>query len=323
MEIIALPLLVFSAVAAIALALLNVAFPPIIPYRSRLNPYDRDVTSVSAVAVTPESILRTRDYSGVKALQAYLSTSSYADKVALDLAEANIPLRVGEFLLLRALVAVAFTLPVPIGGLPPFVAIPLMFFGWLLPGVYVARRQSQRLAKFNDTLVDALTMMANALKSGSSFLQALDLVAQELTPPLSEEFGRVVAEVSIGTPVEEALQSLSRRVKSYDLYLTVTAMLVQRETGGNLAEVLESISYTIRERVRLLRQVDVLTAQERMSSYVVGALPVAALAGFSLITPGYINPFLQSIIGQVMLGMAFVLEVIGFFVMARVAKIEV
>src|SRR5205823_3967147 len=111
------------------------------------------------------------------------------------------------------------------------------------------------------------------------------LVAQELTPPLTVEFTRTIAEINVGTTVEEALLNLTRRVKSYDLYLTVTAVLVQRETGGNLAEVLDNIAYTIRERIRLLRQVQVLTAQERMGSYVVGALPVGALIGFSFLSP--------------------------------------
>jgi len=193
----------------------------------------------------------------------------------------------------------------------------------MAPRFYVSQRQSQRLQKFNDSLVDALTMMSNALKSGSSFLQSLDLVSRELAPPLSEEFARVVAEVSIGTPVEEALLNLSRRVKSYDLYLTVTAMLVQRETGGNLAEVLENISYTIRERVRLLRQVQVLTAQERMGSYVVGALPVGALIGFSVLSPGYTDIFFKSTVGYAMLGATVALQVIGFMIMKAVAKIDV
>jgi tight adherence protein B len=194
--------------------------------------------------------------------------------------------------------------------------LPVGLFGFFLRRFWVSRRKQQRLAKFNETRVDAL-------KSGSSFLQALDLVSRELIPPWSEEFARVVAEIGIGTPVDDGLLARSRRVPSYDLYLTVTATLVQRQTGGNLAEVLQSISHTIRERFRLLRQVQVLMAQERISAIVVAALPVVGLIGISLISPSYMKPKFEIFTGHVMFGAAFAFEVVGFVAMGQVAKIDV
>ncbi len=275
------------------------------------------------VRTSTTTILRQKELSRFSFVQSVLSGSTQAESIAIELAEANIPLRVGEYLILRALCAAVLLIPIPVIGLPLPLAVPMGLFGFFLPKFYVSRRKNQRLDKFNESLVDALIMMANALKSGSSFLQALDLVSRELTPPLSEEFARVVQEIGIGTPVDDALVSLGTRVPSYDLYLTVTAMLVQRQTGGNLAEVLSSISHTIRERFRLLRQVQVLTAQERMSAIVVAALPIVGLIGFSVLSPSYTKPLFETTTGHIMLAGALGLEIVGFFVMGQVSKIDV
>ena len=143
---------------------------------------------------------------------------------------------------------------------------------------------------FNKQLPDTITLIANALRAGSSFLQAIELVVRESRPPISTEFGRVIREVNLGLPFDQALENMVRRVRSDDLELMATAISIQHQVGGNLAEILDSIAYTIRERVRIKGEIRTLTAQQRLSGYVVGFLPIG-LAGFLFIAaPGFMAP---------------------------------
>ena len=156
------------------------------------------------------------------------------------------------------------------------------FIGFMLPRFWLGRRKSGRLNAFNKQLPDTITLIANALRAGSSFLQAIELVVRESRPPISTEFGRVIREVNLGLPFDQALENMVRRVRSDDLELMATAITIQHQVGGNLAEILDSIAYTIRERVRIKGEIRTLTAQQRLSGYVVGFLPIG-LAGFLFI----------------------------------------
>ncbi len=318
-----LPIVAFLAAVGLVLAVYNMFGAERNTLQERLSGYGQETGIPVGASSNAGTILKQRELSGIPVVQSILSGSSYAEKWAVDLIAAGIPLRVGEYLLMRWLVAIGAGAIVVLAGLTWLVAIPVAILGFYVPKMYVVWRQQQRVNKFNDQLVDALTMMANALRSGSSFLQAIDLVARELPAPVSEEFGQVVAEVSVGAGLDEALGNLTKRIKSYDLYLVVTAMIIQRQTGGNLSEVLENIAYTIRERLRLLRQVQVLTAQQRLSAIIVGLLPLFLLLALSLITPSYHRPFLEATLGRIMLGVAFLFQVLGFVVMNRLAKIDV
>ena len=168
--------------------------------------------------------------------------------------------------------------------------------GFLLPRFWLNRRKSGRLNAFNKQLPDTITLIANALRAGSSFLQAIELVVRESRPPISTEFSRVIREVNLGLPFEQALENMVRRVRSDDLELMATAISIQHQVGGNLAEILDSIAYTIRERVRIKGEIRTLTAQQRLSGYVVGFLPIG-LAGVPVHrraraswTPMFLNP---------------------------------
>jgi tight adherence protein B len=319
-----LPFLIFPAATALALVVIQLLVGNQSKYLQRLTTYGGVGQKVLQPAVLPgANIIRSRDFSRIGLLQTLLSSSTFADNLQVELSQAGIPLKVGEYVIVRVGAGAALALVVTIFGLPWFAMIPAAAVGFFIPQFYLRRLQGQRLQKFNDSLVDALSLMANAMKSGSSFLQGLDLVARELPPPLGDEFARLVTEISVGTPVDEALQNLAKRIPSYDLFLLVTAVLVQRETGGNLAEILESISSTIRERIQLLRQVQVMTAQERMGAILVGSLPIVMGTLFTLISPEYTKPLFQDTIGLIMLGAAAGLEIIGFVVMSAVSKIEV
>ena len=164
------------------------------------------------------------------------------------------------------------------------------FIGFFLPRFWLGRRKSGRLNAFNKQLPDTITLLANALRAGSSFLQAIELVVRESRPPISTEFGRVIREVNLGLPFEQALENMVRRVRSDDLELMATAISIQHTVGGNLAEILDSIAFTIRERVRIKGEIQTLTAQQRLSGYVVGFLPIG-LAGFLFVAaPNFMEP---------------------------------
>jgi len=202
--------------------------------------------------------------------------------------------------------------------------------GWWVPRFWVNRRKSKRLQAFNDHLADTITLIANALRAGASFLQAIELVVRETQPPMSTEFNRVIREVNLGLPFEQALNNMVRRVRSDDLELMTTAITIQHQVGGNLAEILDSIAFTIRERVRILGEIRVLTAQQRLSGYVVGFLPIA-LAGFLFVAaPGFMNPMFTrppELIGLpggvIILILGGVMMFIGFMLIRRIVDIEV
>jgi tight adherence protein B len=201
--------------------------------------------------------------------------------------------------------------------------------GIFLPRMYVQNQKNRRLSKFNNQLGDMLGLMVNGLRAGYSVMQAMEAVSKELAPPICDEFRRVVQEIQLGVTTEKALDNLLRRIPSDDLDLVITAMNVQREVGGNLAEILDTISHTIRERVRIKGEISVLTAQMRISGLLLSLLPVGLLLVLYVINRPYImtifapknnTPFPC---GFVALGVSGLLIVVGYFVMQKIAKIDV
>jgi tight adherence protein B len=204
------------------------------------------------------------------------------------------------------------------------------FIGFLLPRFWLNRRKGGRLNAFNKQLPDTITLIANALRAGSSFLQAIELVVRESRPPISTEFSRVIREVNLGLPFDQALENMVRRVRSDDLELMATAISIQHQVGGNLAEILDSISYTIRERIRIKGEIRTLTAQQRLSGYVVGFLPIA-LAGFLFVAaPGFMDPMFANPpaiaglpAGVIILIFGGIMMFIGFMLIRKIVDIEV
>jgi len=204
------------------------------------------------------------------------------------------------------------------------------FVGFFIPRFWLNRRKNGRLNAFNKQLPDTITLIANALRAGSSFLQAIEMVVRETRPPISLEFGRVIREVNLGLPFEQALENMVRRVRSDDLELMATAISIQHTVGGNLAEILDSIAFTIRERIRIKGEIRTLTAQQRLSGYVVGFLPIA-LAGFLFVAaPGFMDPMFDSAVnilglpaGVIILLLGGIAMLIGFMLIRRIVDIEV
>jgi tight adherence protein B len=165
-----------------------------------------------------------------------------------------------------------------------FVAGTISFF---VPGVFVSYRRGQRRRKFETQLVDALTQIAGSLQAGYSLMQSLDTVAKQLPSPAGDEFSRVVREIQLGQPLNVALNHLSERIKSEDVIMVIASININRQIGGNLAEILETVAETIRERIRIKREISVLTAQQRISGYVLVVLPIALGAVLMIINPTY------------------------------------
>ena len=168
-----------------------------------------------------------------------------------------------------------------------------------------------------------LTMVANALRAGFSFMQAFELIAREMDAPIGREVQKVVNEVNVGVTLETALENMQKRVESPDFELVVTAVLIQRQVGGNLAQILDTISGTIQERVRMRREVMALTAQGRMSGIVLALLPVALGVFLTTVSPDYMRPLFEETTGQIAIGVAVVMEIIGFLVIRKIVDIKV
>jgi tight adherence protein B len=262
----------------------------------------------------------------VQADDAGASRSSSA-RWARDLARADLKITVGEFSVLRFVLASVGGLigfAVPIGG-HVLLAVVLLAAGAYAPPIYVWRRRDKRQALFNQQLADVITLMSGSLRSGYSLLQAMELVAREAPQPVASEFDRVVREVGLGLSPEEALANLVERMQSEDLELLVTAINVQREVGGNLVEVLDTISSTIRDRVKLVGEVKVLTAQQQYSGYIIALLPVALALMLGIINPSYMLGVFKETVwcGWTMAGCSFIMILSGFLLIRQIVNIKV
>lgn len=244
------------------------------------------------------------------------------DKLFDELISADIMMRPEEF----ALVWIVLTF-VPAGlaalfGAGVLPAATLAGLGAFLPLIYIRLKKEKRTKVFESQLGDTLIMMCNSLKSGFSFQQAMDSVATDMPAPVGAEFARVCNEIRYGATLDEALENMSGRVKSADLMLVVSAVCIQRTTGGNLSEILSTISGTIRERLKIKGEIRSITAQGRISGMIIGALPVMISVALMLINPSYMNVFFTTPRGRVMLAVSIVMEVIGFLAIRKVITIK-
>ena len=251
---------------------------------------------------------------------------SWTQSLAEDLDRADIKLNVSEFVALRLFLSfILVVLPfIFLSGILSFiVAIALGFLGYMLPKMWLGRAKSKRISKLDSQLPDALTMMSNSLKAGFGLMQSLELVSRELDHPIATDMRRTLQEIQVGSTTEEALLNFSTRSGSADLDIVVTAMLVQQSTGGNLAEILENVGHTMRERIRIRGEIKTLTTQGVMTGFIIGGLPVFIGGAVTFMNPGYIEPLFTTLIGNAMIAVAVVLETIGILVIKKIMAIEV
>lgn len=254
-----------------------------------------------------------------------VARSSAGDRISRELARADLKFKVAEYYALIFISTIVVALIAYIIQPNPISAAIGAVIGFFIPRFYVKRQQAVRLQKFNDQLSDMLNLMVNGLRAGYSTLQAMEAVSRELPPPIRDEFHRVVQEMQIGIPMEKALDNLLRRIPSEDLDFVVTAINVQREVGGNLSEILDTISFTIRERVRIKGEIRVMTAQVRTSATVLSMIPVFLTMALWFISPEYIKSFFDRgpFCGWLAVVTIVGMIVSGYFVMMRIADIEV
>ena len=259
-----------------------------------------------------------------------------AARLSTDLARADLKLKPAEFVslwiaspILFVAAAFAFGIAIPVLQSLP---VLLLFFliGVYVPRWYLKRRAAKRLKEFNTQLPDTITLLSNSLRAGSSFLQGIDLVKREAGGPMADEFDRVVREMNLGQNLENALNNLVRRVDSEDLELVVTAINIQSQVGGNLANVLDAIAFTIRERIRIKGEINTLTAMGRYSGYVLLALPAALGAILFVISPSYMGAmfekppeFLGLPMGLFLFAIGGVSMGLGYLMIRRIVNIKV
>jgi tight adherence protein B len=193
----------------------------------------------------------------------------------------------------------------------------------MLPAFYVRARIGRQIRKFNDQLEGMLTMVSSSLRAGFGLMQALDLAAEQLQPPMSTELHRLQRDTRMGASIEEALENLRERVGSYDLDVIVTAILIQRSVGSNLSEVLEKVAHTIRERVRIKGEINTLTAQKKLSGFIIGLMPVAFVLMMLAINFEYMSLLFTDPLGRILLILAVGLDIAGILIIKRIVSVDI
>ena len=277
-----------------------------------------------------------RDSVVIAGLSRVIEGQDLSTRLSTEIARADLKLRPPEFLFAWIaspflFAAFAYLIGFIVPGFHNVVALVAVFaIGAYFPRWYIGFRQKKRLSRFSEQLPNTITLLANSLRAGSSFLQGVELVTREAQPPISEEFERVVREMSLGVALQPALANLVRRVKSEDLELMVTAINIQSQVGGNLATVLDSIAFTIRERIRIIGEIRVLTSMQRYSGYVITLLPVGLGGLLFLISPSYITALFRNPpvtlgipTGVIFLIVGLISMAIGYFFIRRIVDIKV
>lgn len=241
---------------------------------------------------------------------------------AEQLLSAGIRMRPEEFMSFWIMCSVLPAMFTTLAGGHPITVTALVAVGVFIPPVLVMRSKAKRIALFERQLGDALMLMGNCLHSGLAFLQAMSNIAKDMPEPISREFSRAVREIQLGSSMDEALQKMVQRVPSCDLMLLVSAVQIQRQSGGNLMQILENISATIKERLKLKDEIRVMTSSGRTSSVIIGMLPILIALVLMFINPGYIQTFFQTSMGIGMLVIAAIMEAVGFIFINKMVTVK-
>jgi tight adherence protein B len=270
---------------------------------------------------TPAITLRRRG--GVRLAGISFVSSDVSAEWTTQLERAGLTLNAKEYLVLRIVVALVLG-AVTMMALPiPLLAIGPAVLGFMVVGMWVKMRIKSRRQKLEHQMVEMLQMLASGLRAGFGLLQALESSADQLPDPLSIEIRRTLRDTAMGASVEQALTALNQRVGSPDFDIVITAILIQRSVGGNLAEILDNVAHTMRERERIRGEIRTLTSQQRLTGFVIGGIPIGLFLIFMIISPEFTGLLFTHPLGRVMLGGAVVLEGIGFFIINKIVNIEI
>jgi tight adherence protein B len=250
-------------------------------------------------------------------------TERKRDRLEKQIESAGIPLKVEEYIAIRLILFVSGLVIPLVFGVHLVLSILIGMVCGQLPAVYMRKKRDTRITSFTSQLPQALETMASAMKSGFSFMQAMQLVSKEMPDPIGIEFGRTIKEINLGISIETSFENLLKRLPNKDLEIMVTAVLIQRSTGGNLAQVLETIHETISERVRMKDEIKALTSQGRMSAIVISLLPFFLGVILHLMNPEYFTPMFSHPLGLVLLGGGLLSGLLGWLFINKIVKIEV
>lgn len=242
--------------------------------------------------------------------------------ITLQLSVAGINLKAEEYLLIWMSTGIVIPALCCLLSKNIIVALGFAIFGLIIPPLIVARYKKKRMSLFETQLLDALIVICNCLRAGFTFQQAIGNIASEMPEPISKEFSKVIREIRLGVPMDDALQNMVKRLQNDDLELLVQAVLIQKQVGGNLADILDSIAGTINERLKLKGEIKVLTASGKISGFIIGLLPVFLLAFLMITNPSYVSTFFTTTSGICMLIASAIMEFIGFMIIRKIVNIK-
>ena len=269
-----------------------------------------------------ESILARATGEGAGAIKRSEKSRKLMDTLFDALISADIMMRPEEFALIWIVVTFVPSGLAALFGAGLLPSLTLAGLGAFLPLLFIKIKKEKRNKLFENQLGDTLIVICNSLRSGFSFQQAMDNVAADMPAPIGVEFSRVCNEIRYGATMEEALENMADRIKSPDLLLVVSAVCIQRTTGGNLSEILTTISNTIRDRLKIKGEIRSITAQGRTSGLIIGALPAFIAVALMLINPSYMSTFFTTSPGRIMLAVSVIMEVLGFLAIRKVVSIK-
>jgi tight adherence protein B len=269
------------------------------------------------------AVVRDEQLSNIPALDALLRRSERVSAIQKMLAQAGLSTRAGNFLGLCGLAGIVACVAAYVLSKRVEAAWIALLVGALLPYSYASIRRNKRFEKFEELFPEAIDTLARAVRAGHAFTTALEMITNEVSEPVAGEFRQLYEEQKFGMPVRDALLNLTERMPLVDVKFFVTAVMLQRETGGNLAEILDNLSYVIRERFKIQRQVRVYTAQGRLTMALLMGMPPIIVAMMLVLNPGFIHPLFADPIGHTLLVAGITLQTVGYFVIRRIIKIQV
>ena len=269
------------------------------------------------------ALLRDEMLSEIPALDTLLRRSARVSNLQDFLSQAGMSIRAGNFLIICGVTAAIAGLMGLVASGTPLFAWAAVLVGIFLPYSYASYRRNKRFQRFEEMFPEAIDTLARAVRAGHAFTTALELISSEVSEPISSEFRKLFEEQKFGLPVRDALLNLTERMPLVDVKFFVTAVMLQRETGGNLAEILDNLSYVIRERFKILRQVRVYTAQGRLTMMLLMGLPPIIVVVMLILNPAFIRPLFSDPIGHSLIVGGITLQTLGYFVIRKVIRIQV
>jgi len=285
---------------------------------------------LATVQQTPErepdeelALLRDEQLSKIPAFDTLLRRSERVSAIQDALLQAGMKFRAGNFLLLCVFSGVVAGLATVLYTRNPAIAWAALIIGGFLPYSVVSYRRQKRFERFEELFPEAIDTLARAVRAGHAFTTAIEMISNEIAEPLATEFRKLFEEQKFGMPVRDALMNLTERVPLVDVKFFVTAVMLQRETGGNLAEILDNLSYVIRERFKIQRQVRVHTAQGRLTMALLMGMPPTVVTILLVFSPDFVRPLFYDPIGHALLVLSIALQTVGYFVIRKIIKIQV